>query len=128
MSTGPFIVKRVQPDTPTRAYTVWSVKAVADLADAHDEALEIVGGLYGDLAYSEAWDNAQEAVLRLGDEGGVVPLPDGSEIHVEATTWDALAKAAGSPGYPAVPYQSVLDAFNGNPVNARLHVGGGSDG
>ena len=108
---GPFIVKRVRQcgycdgsgsapyvpgmehDTCLRCegepVSVLSVKAVADLEDARNAGMHLI------LDVSLYWGPGKvgAAVYRvweIGPKGGKVPLPDGGEIEVEATTRERL--------------------------------------
>lgn len=85
----------VREDEPDGGAPPLSVKAVADLDTATNAGMHLIldasdgewgPGKVGAAVYK---------VLETPAEGGTVPLPDGSEIHVEATTYEALAEAAG---------------------------------
>ena len=109
--TGPFIVRHYTvPEHDGATGAVLSVKAVADFADAQQEALELVGAAYGDRAYDEAWDIAVEGVLGLTDAGGRVVLPDGSVVEVEATSWPRLAGEVADGAY--LPEPMLLERWN----------------
>lgn len=115
ISDGPFIVKRVRACEACRAtgseahvpgaepvecgrcdgepVSVLSVKAVADLVSAQGVAYQIVQRewRHGPLALGDQPDYEDGRRWAHGLYGpGSFTLPDGSEIHVEATTWTRL--------------------------------------
>lgn len=77
----------------------------ASLAAASDEA-----------SRSDKWDDAYHAIRAIPAEGGSVPLPDGTTIDVEPTTFQALRVAIPreiAQRYPTViPAMDVCDVFN----------------
>jgi hypothetical protein len=86
--SGPFIVShRSAGALVGQRPAPLSVKAVADLDEAHKVAQWPIGGLHVD------WEVARAQVLMIGSEGGKVELPDGSVVEVEATTDIDLRKA-----------------------------------
>lgn len=129
---GPFIVKRRRSVGESRTLgpmaEVLSMKAVADLDAAqclaHDWALP---GPRGERTHFLA-------ALGLPATGGVVgPMRDGSEIHVEATTWrrlmhDVPMSLVRHFGLSGADKQHVCDRWNAEFGVSQEKARGGSNG
>jgi hypothetical protein len=122
---SPYIVTTKRPnkdDAPVWDRFDLSRRAVATLDEARKVCHDAV--LASELPTHEVMDPAHDrfydAALTLPDGGTVGPLPDGTVIEVEATTWADLASA--SVIDPAVRNravngdtamrQRILDAYN----------------
>lgn len=86
--------------------TVLAREAVADFESAQD----FLAAAKPEPKSYEAGMETDEACDEIGPEGGKVSLPDGSEVEVEATTYERLADEADH--YP-VPWsrESILEVW-----------------
>lgn len=128
MADGPYIVTtKLSAAIPSskpceRPYDALSRVAVATLGDAQGRAHDVVFRVESEASDEgpiKAFDQAYETLLRLPESGGTVgPLPDGTVIEVEPTTWADLATPSerGRTTYHQGSYQwdqqRILDAFN----------------
>jgi hypothetical protein len=101
--SGPFIVSRHAPiqgrvgKLPV-VPRVLSMKAVADVGAMQRAAIGAIADAAAADEAGRGYPDAVDAVFNLGPEGGTVRLPDGSEIHVEATNWLKLRGETGMYG------------------------------
>lgn len=102
---GPFIVTR--RDYGWHQAVVLAREAVADLEAARDWAYAAVGRVAGAEVHRFPFFTAAD---ELPESGGKVSLPDGSEVEVEATTWERLMSEAGLHG-PTPPTEGERAAI-----------------
>jgi hypothetical protein len=97
-------------------------RAVATLEEARDcAALVGLGAMANDPPDSALL--RQTIMLRITEQGGTIgPLPDGTVIEVEPTTWEALDDATGAPHHRFYPldesarHAEIIDAYNAREV------------
>jgi hypothetical protein len=110
----------------TPATTVVSRWAYATLEEARAKARRIIGDAPGYFEAHDGWSTARLDANVLGGSGGMIQLPDGSEIVVEATTTAALWVAV-SPSERRVVRRGKRDAVVLAAWNAEYGIGKGRD-
>lgn len=115
---GPYVITAKRPHYDPPDYGPFQTKrrAVATLADVKRDVLDVINA---DAERSpEAWNAAYDvknATFALPASGGTIgPLPDGTVINVEPTTWSNLIHALISDGDITTRWTrpEILAAYN----------------